>query len=59
MVNTLMLNKLMVSMVNAIHWSALAIMGRVSWHDDAMTADKFLSVLDSLPAEGEQTYCDL
>lgn len=57
-VNTLIGNKLIVNMVNTICWSALAVMGSVSWHAEAMTADEFQSILDSVPAEGEQTYRD-
>lgn len=45
-------------MVNTMCWSALAVMGSVSWHAEAMTADEFQSILDSVPAEGEQTYSD-
>lgn len=59
LVNTLTVNRLTVNMVNTVHWSVLPILGRVSWHDGVMTADEFLSILDSLPAESEQTYCDL
>lgn len=57
-VNTLTVNKLIENMVNTICWSALAVMGSVSWHAEAMTADEFQSILNSVPAEGEQTYSD-
>lgn len=44
---------------NTVCWSALAILDNVSWHAEIMSADEFLSVLDSVPSEGEQMYCDL
>lgn len=52
-VNTLTVNKLTANTVNTVCWLALAILGSVSWHAGVMTADEFLSILDSVPAEGE------
>lgn len=48
-----------VNVGNTVCWSALAALDTVSWHAEVMSADEFLSVWDSVPSEGEQTYCDL
>jgi len=47
----------MVNTVNTVPLSALAVLDGMSWHAGVVIADESLSVLDGVPAEGEQTDC--